>query len=170
MCELLGSHVNLPTGSRPGFSESSNHIHRCGAYTSIFFLCFILERQIRTFLSPPGLSIESQVHIIKWLNKAEEACSVIVVGINSSHCDCLHVGVEFLVINRYCPICRGRGFGLSIAISVVHHVIYLTSCAYTGYLRRRSTSFPLGVEALSLTLLQSIRAFTSLETLHFRPT
>jgi len=137
LCELLGSHVYLPTGSRPGFSESSNHIHRCGAYASIFFHCFILDVQIRTFLSSPGLLIESQVHVSRWLNEAEEACSAIVVGIHSSHCDCLHVGVEFLVINRYCPICRGRGFGLSIAISGTSRHIPHIVCLY----RLPETSF-----------------------------
>ena len=115
---------------------------------------------------PPGLLIESQVHISRWLNKAEEACSAIVVGINSSHCDCLHVGVEFLVINRYCPICRGRGFGLSIAISGTSRHIPHIVCLY----RLPETSFdivPIGCRSpvsdicRPCALLQPLKHFTS---------
>lgn len=62
-----------------------------------------------------GLMTERQMHIIKWLNKAEGACTAFVAGMYTSHCDCILVGVEVLVIDWYCRVPRVGVGGLPIA-------------------------------------------------------
>jgi hypothetical protein len=87
-----------------------------------------------------GLMIERQMHIIKWLNKAEGACTAFVAGMYSSHCDCFLVGVEVLVIDWYCRVPIKEGSVVCPLLPVVHHVRYiLHPFIHTGNLHRSST-------------------------------
>jgi hypothetical protein len=74
-----------------------------------------------------GLMIERQMHIIKWLNKAEGACTGFVAGMYSSHCDCFLVGVEVLVIDWYRRVPRGGVGGLPIVACGTSRQIHLAS-------------------------------------------
>jgi hypothetical protein len=86
-----------------------------------------------------GLMIERQMHIIKWLNKAEGACTAFMAGMYSSHCDYLLVGVEFLVIDWYCRVPQEGVGGLSIVACATSRQIHRALFIHTGNLHRSST-------------------------------
>jgi hypothetical protein len=87
-----------------------------------------------------GLIIKRQVHIIKWLDGAEEACTAFVAGMYPSLGHCRLVGVENLVIDWYCRVPQGGVGSLPLTATCgTSRQIHLALFVRTGNLHRSST-------------------------------